>query len=543
MLKVSIHLLLSCVLALSIGCGKKEMTNVEYGNENQILFIANGEEPQGIDPHITTGSPDFNVITSMFEGLTTLHEKTLEPIPATAENWQISDDRLTYTFKIRDNAKWSNGDNLTAQDFVYSWKRALSPGLGNQYAYMMFYVENAEQFNLGKTDDFSKVGVKALDNKRLEVKLVNPTPYFLQVLEHHTYFPVHQATIEKFGKIDDRISKWTLPGNIVSNSAFTLKRWEINKVIEVEKNPQYWGADAVRLNGIHFFPIDNQQTEERAFRSGQVHLTYTPQMAIEKIATYEKEKPQFLRKKLVYSNYYYLLNTTRKPFDDVRVRKALAYAVDRESLVKRVTKGGEIPAYYFVPPDPSGHQPKSYFAYNPEKARELLAEAGFPNGEGFPAIDILFNTHDNHRKVALAVQQMWNKNLNIEANLLNQEWKVYLNTQQNLQFDVSRKGWIADYLDPSNFYELMLSYGGNNDTGWKSEHYDQLVLNAQSAKTDTERFSLFEQANKILADEMPIVPLYFMADLNLVQTNVKNWYPNVLHRHPYKNVYLESEPK
>lgn len=530
------------VFALS-GCSEKSQTNVEYGNQNQILFIANGDEPQALDPHITTGAPDFHVISSLFEGLTTVDPKTLELRPGAAESWDLSDDLMTYTFHLQKNGRWSNGDPVTAQDFVYSWHRAMSPELGNQYAYMMYFIENAEEFGKGEITDFSKVGVKALDDKTLQVKLTAPTPYFLQILDHHTYFPVHPPTIEKFGGMNARVSKWTLPGNIVSNYAFKLKHWELNKVIEVERNEFYWDADVVKLNGIQFFPVNQQQVEERMFRSGQVHLTYTPQMAIEKIATYDAEEPELIHKDPGYSNYFYIFNTTRAPFDDVRVRKALSYAIDRESLVKRVTKGGEVPAYHFVPPDPEGHKPNSYFTYDVEKAKALLAEAGYPNGEGFPEFDILYNTHDNHRKIALAIQQMWHSSLNIQANLTNQEWKVYLNTQQNKDYNVSRKAWIADYLDPSNFYDLLLSYGGNNDTGWKNERYDQLVEEAQHELDTQKRFALYEEANKILADEMPIAPLYFMSDINLIRPNVKNWYGNVLQRHPYKTVYLENEAK
>lgn len=533
-------LLAAGVLALS-GCSEKSLTNVEYGNQNQVLYIANGDEPQALDPHITTGAPDFHVISSMFEGLTALNPKTLELEPGAAASWELSDDLMTYTFHMQPEGRWSNGDPVTAQDFVYSWQRAMSPELANQYAYMMYFIEGAEAFGQGETTDFSTVGVKALDDKTLQVKLTSPTPYFLQILDHHTYYPVHPATIEKFGGMTARVSKWTLPGNLVSNNAFKLKHWELNKVIEVVPNEHYWDADVVKLKGIHFYPISQQQVEERAFRSGQVHLTFTPQMAIEKIATYDQNEPELIHKDPGYSNYFYIFNTTREPFDDVRVRKALSYAIDRESLVKRVTKGGEVPAYHFVPPDPEGHQPKSYFTYDVEKAKALLAEAGFPNGEGFPAFDILYNTHDNHRKIALAIQQMWRTNLNIQANLTNQEWKVYLNTQQNKDYDVSRKAWIADYLDPSNFYDLLLSYGGNNDTGWKSAEYDALVEEAQHELDTTKRWALYEQANKILSDEMPIAPLYFTSDINLIRPNVKNWYGNVLQRHPYKTVYLENE--
>ncbi|WP_045859685.1 peptide ABC transporter substrate-binding protein [Teredinibacter purpureus] len=533
-------LIISTLLCVVVGCGKQELTNVEFGNNNQILFIGNGDEPQGLDPHTTTGMPDFHVISALFEGLTSLHPKTLEPQPAIAESWKISDNKLDYTFSIRSNARWSNGDSLTAHDIVYSWERALTPNMANPYAYMMHYIKNAESFNVGKLTNFKHVGVKAIDDKTLLVTLTNPTPFFLELLDHHTYYPVHPPTIKKHGDMTDRNSQWTLPENMVNSAPFTLKRWEINSVIEVVKNPLYWDAENVKLNAIHFLPITDQQAEERAFRSGQIHLTDTPQMAIEKIATYEKKSPELLQKYAVYSNYFYSINTTRKPFDDIRVRKAFSYAIDREALVKHITKGGEVPAFNFVPPDSSGHKPNAHFSYDPEQARALLSEAGYPNGEGVPSFDILYNTHDNHRKVALAIQQMWQDTLNVKANLVNQEWKVFLDTQHNMHYDISRFGWVADYRDPSNFYELLLSYGGNNYTGWKNEDYDTAILAAQSEPNTAARYALFEQANKLIVDEMPIIPLYFMVDLNYVQPNVKNWHPNVLHRHPFKSVYLAT---
>lgn len=541
--KLVLTLLFTCaaVCTLISGCSKNELTNVEYGNQNQILFVANADEPQALDPHITTGEPDFHVISSLFEGLTRLNGETLAPEPATAASWVISDDKLTYTFTLRDNAAWSNGQPVTAEDFVWSWRRALTPALGNLYAYMMYYVKNAEAYNTGEITDFDLVGIHALDAKTLEVTLASPTPFFLQLLDHHSYYPLPRATIEKHGDFDSRVSSWTLPENIVSNGAFKLSSWEINKLIAVDKNPHYWNAEHIKLEGVRFLPINDKQAEERAFRSGQVHLTYSPQMAIEKIATYKKEAPELLRVTQTYSNYYYLINHTRKPFDDVRVRKALAYSIDRTSLVENILKGGEVPAYTFVPADKQGHKPVAHFSENVALAKQLLAEAGFPNGEGFPSFEILYNTDDNHRKVALAIQQMWRQNLGIEANLLNQEWKVYLDSQTSLNFDVARRGWVADYLDPSNFYELLLSYGGNSNTGWVNTAYDKVVEDARLESDHLKRMALFEQANKIIADEMPVIPIYFMTDLNLVRSNVKNWHDNVMHRHHFNDVYLETE--
>lgn len=522
------------------GCGKTPDTNVVTGNETQVLHIANGDEPRGLDPHITTGSPDANVLWSLFEGLVSVQPKTLEPVPGVAQSWDISTDRTVYTFHLNPKARWSNGDALTAKDFVYAWRRALTPALGNEFGYMMYFVKNAEPFHRGEITDFTQVGVKALAPQELQVTLERPTPFFLQVLDHHTYHPVHQATIEAFGSISDRVSKWTLPENFVGNGPFTLDVWKINDIIRVKKNPYYWDADTVKLQAINFYPIVDQQAEERAFRSGQVHLTNTPQMAIEKIATYKEKHPDLLQIVPTYTSYWYLFNTTKPPFDDKRVRLAIAHAVNRESLVKNITKGGEVPAYTFVPPLKSGYAPQTYINYDPEKARQLLAEAGYPNGEGFPSFDILFNTLQSHHKVAVAIQQMLKQNLNIDVTLTNQEWKVYLNSQKSLDYDLCRQGWIADYIDPSNYFELLLSYGGNNNTGWKNERYDQLIEQAQKTQDQARRNALFEQANKIASDEMPILPLYYPSDINLVRPEVKNWFPNQLHRHPYKHVYLDS---
>lgn len=527
-------------LAFVTACSDGPKTNVAIGNEKGILHIANGDEPRGLDPHTTTGAPDAHVLWSMFEGLVTVDPKDLSPVPGVASSWEISEDQLTYTFHINPKARWSNGDPITAEDFRWSWMRALTPALANEFGYMMYFVKNAEAFHRGDTTDFSTVGVKVTDQYTLVVELERPTPFFLQMLDHHTYHPVHRATVEKFGDMGDRISKWTLPENFVGNGAFTLADWEINKVIRVVKNPYYWDADTVKLNEIYFHPIVLQQAEERAFRSGQVHLTYTPQMAIEKIATYREKSPELLEITPNYNAYWYLFNTVKPPFNDARVRKAVAYAIDREKLVTRVTKGGEVPAYTFVPPMNNGYQPKTYFHYDVEAARQLLAEAGYPNGEGFPTTEILYNTHENHRKIALAIQQMLKDNLNISVDLVNQEWKVYLNSQKNLDFDLCRQGWIADYLDPSNFFELLLSYAGNNNTGWKNEEYDRLVETAKNTLDAETRNQLYEQANKIASDEMPILPLYVPATINMKRPEVKGWYSNELDRHPYKHVYLDT---
>lgn len=544
-LKKNIHyakfFVLSVLVFVLASCGEKPMSNLEYGIKNQILHVANGEEPKGLDPHLTTGNPDSNITLALYEGLATLHPKTLQPEPGVAESWTISEDGTTYVFNIRNDAKWSNGDPVTAHDFVWTYRRALTPTLPNEFAYMMYYIKNAEEYHTKKIDDFTKVGVTALSDTQLEIQLSYPAAFFLQLIAHNSFFPVHKNTVLAGGAIDDPSNRWSLPETFVGNGPFVLKKWEINNVIVATKNPHYWNADNVRLNEIHFYPIVEYSVEERAFRSGQVHLTNTPQMAIEKIAVYRRENPEYLRISPNYSTYYYNLNTTRPPFDDVRVRKALAYAIDRDTLVKTVTKGEEVPAYSLIPPDPEGYTPQVHFKYDIEEARRLLAEAGYPNGEGFPVRSILYNTNENHQKVAIAIQQMWKQNLNINIELENQEWKVYLDSMHNLHHDIARAGWIADYVDPTNFTDLLIPGGGNNHTGWADPKYRAVLDQITATYDPKERNELFEKANKMIVDNMPLIPLYYYSDLNLVHTSVKGWHDNVMHRHAFDAVYLEDD--
>lgn len=531
--------ILFVLISLSLGCSRQGMSNAERGAMEQVLHYANGDEPRSIDPHLTSGAPDYNVMMNLFEGLTANDPATLQPTPGVAESWQVSDDGLVYRFKLRDDAKWSNGDPVTANDFIFAWRRALTSTLPNQYAYMLYYIMGARDFYEGKVKDFSQVGVRAPDSQTLIVTLANPTHFFLQLLGHHSFYPLHQETIETYGKFDDPNNNWILPGNFVGNGPFVLSDWQINKVITLKKSGTYWDRYKVKLQTVHFYPIEDQQGEERAFRSGQIHLTNTPQMDIEKIAVYKNNHPESIRIMATYASYYYEINTKIKHLADARVRQALALAIDRELITKKVTKGGEIPAYSVIAPDPNSYIPKNYFDYDPEKAKALLAEAGYPDGRGFPGFTILYNTHDNHRKVALVIQQMLKNNLNIDVQIENKEWKVYMSARNNHEHEVARAGWLADYVDPSNFFDIFRSYSGNNRTGWASDRYDQLMTEVEMADDPGQRIELFERANSILFEEMPVIPIYYYADINLVSPAVKNWQDNVMHFHPLKNVYLD----
>ena len=518
------------------GCGSGE-SNISLGNRTGILYWGNGTEPASLDPHIATGVPEHHIMSSVMEGLVLKDRKSLEPRPGVAESWTISDDGRVYTFKLRDDARWSNGDPHIANDYVWSWWRALQPALGNQYAYMLFPIKNAKRYYDRETEDFGDVGVKALDQRTLQVTLTNPTPYFLQLLDHYSLFPVHQATIEKFGNADQRGTRWSYEGNLVSNGPFKLDEWKINRHITVTRNLHYWDNDNVALNGIVFKPVENTVTEERMFRAGQLHVTSN--VPADKISTYRKSNSTELKIAPYLGTYFYRLNIKTPQLQDRRVRRALGMAIDREKLVENITKGGQIPAYTMTPPGTMGYYPKSTLAFDPEGAKNLLSEAGYPNGEGFPAIEILYNTNEGHRKIAVALQEMWKDYLNIDIKLLNQEWKVYLATESAGDYQISRGGWIGDYVDPNNFLDMFLCGGGNNRTGWCNEEYDRLILEvAPSQSSHEERLAVFQQAETMLLDDMPIIPVYTYTSVKLVDSSVENLDGNILNQAMYKDIYL-----
>ncbi len=520
------------------GCTKRE-TRVEVGDREQVFHFGNGGEPADLDPHTTMGDIEHSIMIALFEGLVIGDAKTVAPRPGVAERWDISDDGLIYTFHLRNNARWSNGDPVTANDFLESFHRALLPSLGNQYAYMIFPVKNAEEFNTGKITDFNQVGFKVVDERTLQITLHSPTPYFLALIIHSSWFPVHLPTIKKYGNIDDRNNRWTRPQNIVGNGAFVLKEWKVNSHILVEKSPTYWGPENVKLKKIYFYSTESYDTEERMFRAGQIHTMKTcPQPKIE---VYKKNRPELIHVYPLLTTYYYRINVTRPPLNDKRVRQALAMAIDRKSIVENVARGEELPAYNLTPPDTAGYNCDSKISENLNKSRRLLAEAGYPDGKNFPRFELLFNTLESHRSIAEAIQQMWKKNLNIDVTLRNEEWKVYLDSTHRLDYFIARAGWGGDYMDPNTFLDLWLTGGGNNETGWSNREYDQLIKFAGSTRDQKVRYEAFQKAEAILMDELPIIPIYFYTRPRLMYPSVKGFYPNLLDQHSYLGVYLEPK--
>ena len=527
--------MLLAVTLTSCGSGEK---NVVSGNQTGYLHYGNGAEPQGIDPHLVTGVPESHIVRALFEGLTVKNPITLEPEPGVAERWEISPDGTVYTFFINPRAKWSNGEQITASDYVWSWERALHPETGSLYAYMLFPVVNAEKFASGTIDDFAEVGIKSLDAGTLRVTLNAPTPYFLQLMDHYSTFAVHPETVLKFGGMNDRFTSWTRVGNIVSNGAFTLKEWSLNRQIKVEKNPHYWDRSSVTLEGVYFYPTENVVSEERMFRSEQLHVTQG--VPLGKIPSYRAVENSPYVQAPYLGTYYYLINTKKPPVDDVRVRQALSYAIDREKLTRTVLRDTAIPAYSITPPDTLGYNPPKLFSFDPEQARALLAEAGYPEGQNWPGLEITYNTNDDHRKIAVAVQQMWKDELGIDVSITNQEWKVYLNTVSQGEFQVARRGWIGDYVDANNFLDLFLANGGNNNTGYANAEFDDIILNqAPKAASREERYKLFYQAETMMMREMPIIPFYTYTSKRLVHPSVTGIYPNLMDSLNLKYVRLD----
>ena len=531
MRKRLLPLLAATTLLGFAGCSKTE-TTAANASTAKVLHFGNGTEPQDLDPQIVTGVPENKIVNALFEGLVAEGPGGSDTIGGVAERWDISEDRLTYTFHLRKDARWSNGDPLTARDFVRSYQRILTPSIASEYAYKLYHVVGAEEFTKGELKDFSQVGFNAADDHTLVVRLKRLTPFLLEAMKHYSWFPVHIPTVEKFGGLERKGTAWTRPENIVGNGPFVMKEWKPQQKIVVTKSPTYWDRATVKLDEIHFYPTESIDTEERMFRTGQ--LDKTNELPNAKIDTYKKDFAASYRQDPYYGAYFYRVNVTRGPLADKRVRRALALSTDREAIVKNVTRGGQQPAYNYCPPSEM-FVSRARLTGDIAEAKRLLAEAGFPEGRGFPKVDILYNTSENHRSIAEAIQQMWRRNLGVEIGLVNQEWKVYLDSQDTLSYDLARAGWIVDYTDPSTFMDMWVTGGGNNDTGWSNAEYDRLLAESFQAKNETERMETYQKMEALLMEELPVIPIYFYTRPFALNPKV-SWVVNVLDNSSWKFV-------
>ena len=506
------------------------------------LTIINGAEPESLDPAIITGQPELRAVQGLFEGLTRLDPKTARPIPGLAERWEISPDGLVYLFHLRTNLVWSTGEPIRSDDLVYSWIRALNPATGSDYAGQLFYLRNAEDFNAGKIKDPARVGVHAVDPFTVRVELNHPTAFFLDLCAFPTLYVVPRQTIESHG------DRWLMVRPLPSSGPYELAAWRLNDKIRLKKNPRYWDAANTQSEIIDLLPVGSPITSLNLYENGQVDIIWDKDLVPVELLDVLQHRPDFHSFNYL-GTYFIRFNVTRKPFDDPRVRRALAMAVDKNRLVRKITKAGERPASHLVPDGVAHYTSPAGLEYDPEQARQLLSEAGYPGGRNFPRFNYIFNAAAGgaakiHENVAIELQQMWRDTLGVEMELKQLEWKVFLGAQSRLDYDASRSSWVGDYNDPQTFLGMFTSGDGNNRTGWKNQTYDALIREAGEQPDQDLRASLFQRAEALLVrDEAPIVPLIFYVGINYFDTNrIQGVYQNLLDSHPLQSIRKIHKP-
>jgi oligopeptide transport system substrate-binding protein len=575
----------------------------------------NESEVKSVDPAIITGHPEGRIAWALFEGLTRPRPQDNRAEPGVAVRWDVSDDGRTYTFHLRENACWSNGDPVTSRDFLYSFRRLLDPMTGAEYSYQAWYITNAKRYTLGAAGlqpgdpievelnlpatavntkrgelllgelvlteegkntsgnsarsrifvveidgrerrfmsaddnkrlpegvepcrqvllDFRGVGIRAIDDRTLEIRLDNPTHYFLDLLAFYPLSPVHQGCIERHGK-----PAWKKPENIITNGAFRLAQRRIRDRIRLVKSDTYWDRENVRVNVIDALSIEDRTTGLNLFLTGKCDwTTQPPPNAIRELLA-QRPPRNDINPSPQMTTYFYLLNTTRPPLDDVRIRRALALAIDREEITRIATAAGEQPAFSFVPPHLPEYRPQRCPPRNPGQARELLSQAGYSNGLGFPKLEIHYNTDQVHQSIAELVRKQWQRELGITVTLRNEEWASAQETQHSMDYMVSRRAWVADYLDPNTFLNLFVTDGENNLTGFSNAEYDALIESAAREPDNAKRMEMFQQAERILMDEMPIVPIYYYVSRNMVKPYVRGWYNNLQDSHHLRGIWID----
>ncbi|WP_340617878.1 oligopeptide ABC transporter substrate-binding protein OppA [Xenorhabdus entomophaga] len=485
----------------------------------QVLVRNNGSEPQSLDPHKIEGVPESNIARDLFETLI-INDPDGKIIPGVAVSWEHNQDFKVWKFHLRKDAKWSNGDPVTAQDFVYSWRRLVDPNTASPYASFMQYLHllNVDDIIRGKQKP-EMLGIKALDDHTLELTLSEPVPYLVRLLVHTSTSPVHRGTVEKYGE------RWTQPQNFVGNGAYKLKDWVINERLVFERSPTYWDDKNTVINQVTVLPISSEVTDVNRYRAGEIEMSYD-NLPIELFQKLKKEIPEQLRINPKLCTYYYEINNEKPPFNDPRVRTALKLGMDRDIMTNKVKNQGDIPAYGYTPPyiaDFKDEKPDWYTKLNQqqrnEEAKKLLAEAGFTKDNPLK-IKLLYNTSDLHKKLAIAAASIWKKNIGVDVSLENQEWKTFLDSRHQGNYDIARAGWCADYNEASTFLNPMLSNSSNNTAHYKSKEFDALMKRSLQTKTDEERAEIYAKANAQLDKDSAIVPIYYYTNSHLVKPYV-----------------------
>ncbi|MBP9722850.1 MAG: peptide ABC transporter substrate-binding protein [Gammaproteobacteria bacterium] len=511
--------------------------------EDQTFHRGNGEEVDSLDPARATGVPAFNVIADLYEGLMTI-DQSGQLILGQAEKYTISKDLKTYTFTLKDNLKWSNGDQLIAEDFVVGMRRTVDPKVASVYADIMKPIKNAEKIVDGKLD-VSSLGVRALDSKTVEITLEKPTPYFLELLVHSTTFPIHQPSLKLYG------NEFIKPGKLVSNGPFILQEWVVNSHLTVVKNKNYQDAAQVILNKVIFYPIIEQSAELNRYRSGD--LDYTNIIPDVQYKWIKENLGQELYVAPQLGTYYVGFNLLRPPFkDNKNLRKALSLVIDKNIIAEKVLRSGQIATNHIVPDKINNYVPIVNRRTNFDNLANLSAEqriilaqdyyhkAGYSK-ENPVYIKLTYNTSESHKSVALAMAAMFKKALGVKTELVNQEWKVFLRTrQERKETELFRDGWIGDYNDPSTFLDLFTSYHHQNHSGFKNPEYDNLITQASVQADSTKRAEILAEAEQILLEEAPIIPLYTYASRHLIKPKVGGFVSNILDMTYDRYIYIKK---
>ncbi len=495
----------AAVFAVACG-GDRWLTRAEEGRVVYNLAT----EPETLDPAKATGLPESEVCMQVLENLVALDEH-LRIVPRMAERWTLSEDRRTYTFFLR-QAEWSDGKPVTAHDFVYEWRRVLAPETASEYAQLLYYIQGGYEYNTGESKVPESVGVKALDDHTLEVRLVRPTPYFLSMVSHRIFSPFRPETVAAGPR------EWRQrPESYLSCGPFRIAAWRSHSHIILRKNPTYYDAAVVRLNEVRMIMLEKESSALAAYESGQLDsMRRPPNSAMDRMR--RAGQIQFAPH---VATYFANFNCERPPFDNPLVRRAFALAIDREIITRYLSRAGEKPATAFVPYGIADAEAESDFRSvggdlipptAPEEARRLLAEAGYPDGDGLPEITYIYNTKEIHAEIAAELQQRWKKNLGVEVRLANMEWKVFLRTKRDGDFQIARGAWVGDYPDPTTFLECYMSESGNNMSHWKNATYDALIEEANRMDDPVERMACFHRAEALMMEAMPLAPIYFYTE-------------------------------
>jgi len=506
--------------------------------ERADLVVHNGSEPETIDPQILTGQADGRIAGALFEGLTRFNPTNGMAMPGLAESWEISPDGRTYRFRLRSEAAWSTGEPISAGDFVWSWRHAVEPATGADYSAQFFHLRNGEGIVNGTIRDSAELGVSAPDARTLVVELVNPAPFFLELTASRVFSPVPRFLVERLG------DQWIRARPLPCSGPFELMDWRVNDRFELRRNPRYWDAANVGVERLDLLSGDNATTALNLFLRGDVDLIVDRKIIPGELGPDLASRRDFHRFDFLGCDFI-RFNTRRKPFGDSRVRRAVALSIDRKRITERITRLGERPSPAVTPAGTGGYQPPEVPGLDVPEARRLLAEAGFPEGRGFPTVEYTFNVGTRtYEQIGVELQAMLRENLGIRVELRPLEWKTYLAEMSQLNYDFIRGSWIGDYNDPLTFLDCFLSDSGNNRTGWRNAGYDSLLRRAGGTPDPTDRFRLLQQAESILVrDEVPVTGLYSYVGLCAYDPDrVEGFFPNLIDEHPFSRLRRLRRP-